>query len=107
MKTGRGRGLYPGGNRMKKILIVAAAVVLSAGAAYASEEMAKKDGCMGCHDVNAKKAGPSFKSVAEKNKGKADAEAAIVAKLGDPKKHPANKASPEDRAALAKWVLSQ
>ena len=76
------------------------------GVALASEDLAKKNGCTGCHAVDAKKVGPSFKSVAAKYKGKADAEATLVAELGDPKKHPANKASPEDRAALVKWILS-
>ena len=49
----------------------------AAGLGLASEELAKKDGCMGCHDVSAKKMGPSFKSVAAKYKGKADADVIV------------------------------
>ena len=50
--------------------------------------------------------GPSFKSIAAKHKGKADAEATLVAKLADGKKHPPNKSTAEDRAALVKWILA-
>ena len=92
---------------MRTIAIVTSlALSLAAGSALASEDLAKKNGCTTCHAVDAKKAGPSFKSIAEKNKGKADAEATLVAKLSDGKKHPANKASAEDRTALVKWILS-
>jgi len=92
---------------MRTIVVVTSlALGLAAGSALASEELAKKNGCTNCHAVDAKKAGPSFKSIAEKHKGKADAEATLVAKLSDGKKHPANKASAEDRTALVKWILS-
>ena len=92
---------------MKKLAIVTSVLFgLAAGTALANEELAKKNGCTNCHAVDAKKAGPSFKSIAEKHKGKADAEATLVAKLGDAKKHPANKASAEDRTALVKWILA-
>jgi cytochrome c len=93
----------------KSIALVAGALVglAAAGACIASEELAKKDGCTGCHDVNAKKVGPSFKSIAAKYKGQADAEAKLVKELGEGKKHPPTKASEPDRQALVKWVLSQ
>ena len=94
---------------MRRTVAVVTSVLFgfaAASAAFASEELAKKNGCTNCHAVDAKKVGPSFKSVAEKNKGKADAEKNLVAELGDAKKHPPNKASAEDRAALVKWVLS-
>ena len=43
----------------------------------AAEALMKKSGCFKCHSVSAKKDGPSYKSVAEKYKGKADAEATL------------------------------
>jgi cytochrome c len=97
----------PGGE-MKAIAIVTTAVLglAAAGVAQASEALAKSSGCMNCHDAATKKVGPSFKESAAKFKGKANAEADIVAKLSDDKKHPANKASADDRKALAKWILS-
>ena len=90
-----------------KFAAVAITAVLgfAAGLAQASEELAKSNGCLGCHAIDAKKVGPSFKSIAAKYKGKAEAEDKLVAELGDPKKHPANKASPDDRKTLVKWVL--
>jgi cytochrome c len=86
---------------MKRIgMIVALGLALAAvGAAQANEELAKKSGCLNCHNVSgAKKIGPSFKDAAK------DGEEKILAALKDPKKHGAVKASDEDKAALAKWV---
>ncbi|MGE5638557.1 MAG: c-type cytochrome, partial [Clostridia bacterium] len=44
----------------------------------AAEALMKKSGCFKCHSVTAKKDGPSYKSVAEKLKGKPNAEAEIT-----------------------------
>ena len=88
-------------------IAVTAIVAFAAGVVQASEEMAKAKGCLGCHAVDAKKVGPSFKSVAAKYKGKADAEATLTAKLSKGEGHPAVKASPADVTSLVKWVLSQ
>jgi len=92
-----------------KSLAIAAAIstcMFFAANVYAQEDLAKKSGCMNCHDVSAKKAGPAFKDIAAKYKGKADAEAMLVTKLKDGKGHPAVKASEADEKALVKWVLS-
>jgi len=72
---------------MKSIVIaaVAAAAMMSAGAVSAQEAAAKSAGCMTCHDVSAKKMGPSFKEVAAKYKVKADAAASLEAKLAGAK----------------------
>jgi cytochrome c len=104
----KGRAAAMTGGSMKASIIAASAVLaLGAGMAQASPELAKSSGCLGCHDVSAKKMGPSFKSIAEKYKGKADAEATIDAKLAAGKGHPAVKVKEEDRKTLVKWVLSQ
>ena len=47
----------------------------------AAEALTKKSGCMKCHSVSAKKDGPSFKSTAEKYRGKPDAEKTLYAHL--------------------------
>ena len=98
---------------MKSLLIAALAVasVVFAGAAQASEALAKEKGCLSCHAVDAKKMGPAFKEVSGKYKGKADAEATLadVLKSGKAttgKAHPVAKASDDEMKALAKWVLS-
>jgi cytochrome c len=78
-----------------------ACAIAGAGAAQASEELAKKSGCLTCHNVTgAKKIGPSFKDAAK------DGEEKILAALNDKKKHGAVKASDDDKKALAKWIAS-
>ena len=91
---------------MKRIAIVtlAALGLAVAGAAQASEELAKKSGCLTCHNVTgAKKLGPSLKDASAKLKGD---EAAILAALNDKKKHGSSKASDDDKKTLAKWVAT-
>ena len=86
---------------------VASIALAASGAANAQEALAKSDGCLNCHDVSAKKVGPSFKDVAAKYKGQADAEAKLVNKISKGEGHTKTKASPEDAKGLIKWVLSQ
>jgi len=95
---------------MKKVILIVTSLVVGvagAGVGIASEDLAKKSGCLTCHDMNAKKMGPSFKDISKKHKGKADAEATLVKELGEGKKHPKVAASEDDRKTLVKWVLSQ
>jgi cytochrome c len=49
--------------------------------AASAEALAKKSGCLKCHSVTQKKDGPSYKSVAEKYKGKPDAEQKLYTHL--------------------------
>ena len=89
------------------ILVVIASLNLAAvGVAVASEELAKKSGCLGCHNVEgAKKMGASFKDLGTKYKGDKDAEKKLTAKLNEAKGHPKAKSTPEDNATLVKWIL--
>jgi cytochrome c len=73
---------------MKAMLALAVALSLVNGPALAqkvdtagAEALMKKSGCLKCHSVTAKKDGPSFKSVAEKYKGKPDGEAAVTKQI--------------------------
>jgi cytochrome c len=95
---------------LKKIAIgVAAASLLAFGGAALAQDgaaLAKSSGCMNCHSVDAKKMGPSFKDIAAKYKGKADAEATLTAKLAGKKGHPEVKAEGADLTAIVKWVLA-
>lgn len=90
---------------MKRLILAAALpiLVVAASPASAQEDKAKAAGCLTCHAVDAKKAGPSFKSVAEKYKGKADAEATLTSKLE--KGHHGKKPSADDAKALVSWIL--
>jgi cytochrome c len=94
---------------MKQLVIAASALLAFgvAGAASASEALAKSSGCLNCHAVDAKKVGPSFKDVAAKYKGKADAQAMLTAKISSGKGHPQVGAKPEDVTTLVKYVLAQ
>ena len=81
-----------------RLLFIAAAVsaaALLSAPVFAQEDLAKSSGCLNCHAADAKKVGPSFKEISAKYKGKADAEATLVAKLKDGKGHPATKGSDE------------
>jgi cytochrome c len=44
----------------------------------AAEALARKSGCLKCHSTTREKEGPSYKKVAEKYKGKADAQQKLV-----------------------------
>lgn len=88
---------------MKRIALVmmAALGLAAAGTAQASDELAKKSGCLTCHNVKgAKKIGPALATYAAK--GEAD----IVAGLNDKKKHASIKASDEEKKELAKWIAT-
>lgn len=93
---------------MKSLLIapVVAAGLLFAGAAQASPDLAKAN-CGKCHEMDKKLKGPSFKAMATKYKGKADAEATMFKFVKDPSgDHPEFKAKDEDVKAILKWVTT-
>lgn len=90
--------------KSKIALVVAAAGLLVAGAAQASAELADKAGCNKCHAMDTKKMGSSYKDLAAKHKGTADAD--LVAKLKEGKGHPKSAASEADLQTLVKWIKS-
>jgi cytochrome c len=93
--------------KSKLAVVVAAAALLTAGAAQAQADLAEKAGCNKCHAMDAKKMGPSYKDIAKKYKGKATAEADIVKKLSTAAGHPKVTASEADLSAITKWILAQ
>ena len=97
---------------MKTIVVTGAMVfgLVAAGGVQAqakAEDLLKSNGCGNCHAMAEKKVGPSYKDIAAKNKGRADAEKALVAKLKEAKGHPAVKASDGDLVTMVKFVLAQ
>jgi cytochrome c len=58
-------------HQLKKCLIASLTFVAFGiiGHAHASEEIAKQNGCFGCHAIDEKVLGPSFKEVAKKYAG--------------------------------------
>jgi cytochrome c len=97
--------------------LVLAASVLVSGTALASADLAAKHKCTTCHHMDKKMMGPTWKAIAEKNKGQANAEQNMVTaitkgvtntknlKYGKVPMPPQPKAA-GDAATLAKWILS-
>ena len=66
----------------KTLLIAATAAALSLPAwAATPEEAMNKAGCMACHTKDKKLVGPSFKDIAAKYKGQADAVTKLMEKV--------------------------
>jgi cytochrome c len=63
------------------VLFSSAALIATAADDAAAEALLKKSKCMGCHSVDKKKDGPSFKAVAAKYKGDASAEQKLFTHL--------------------------
>lgn len=70
---------------MKQTILAAALVLAATGAqaldAAAAKALASKSACMACHAVDRKMVGPSYKDVAAKHKGQADAVAKVAARI--------------------------
>ncbi|MFY9315708.1 MAG: c-type cytochrome [Burkholderiales bacterium] len=88
---------------MRTLLIAIAATGALVGGVVQAQDATKK--CMGCHDVEKKKAGPSFKDAAAKNKGNKDAVASITAKIKDGKGHPKVAGSDDELKAAVEAAL--
>jgi cytochrome c len=87
---------------------------LMACSAQASEALANKNACLGCHAIGAKMVGPAFKDVAAKYAGQTDAQAVLVksiknggiGKWGDMPMPPQGALSDADAKKLAAWILN-
>ncbi len=101
---------------MKRSLLLCLAVsAFASNAALASADLAKAKNCMACHAVASKIVGPSFKDIAAKYTGQADAENMLVQKVlkggsgvwgAIPMPANAQVSEPEART-LVKWILTQ
>ena len=102
---------------MRATLMMIAAVALGFAAepaAHADEALAKKHNCTACHQIDKKSVGPSYKDVAKKYKGQADAPAKLAEKVKKGGQGvwgqipmPPNPAVPDaDIAKLVAWVLA-
>ena len=99
---------------MNKSVTLAAILAIAALPAIANEELAKKNACTACHDVDKKIVGPAFKEVAAKYRNDKTAEAKLVKKVkeggvgvwGQVPMPPNSTVSDADVKTLVKWVLS-
>jgi cytochrome c len=93
--------------------VISAAALVSAPA-MANLDLAKKSNCMSCHTVDKKLVGPSYKDVAAKYAGKADAVKTLAAKVkaggkgnwGEVPMPPNANVKDADIETLVKWVLA-
>ncbi len=98
---------------MKLISALVASALMVSAPAFASKEIASKNACMGCHAVDKKVVGPSYKDIAAKYKGQAGAvdKLAKKVKVGGsgvwgPIPMPGNAAISEaDAKTVVKWIL--
>ena len=95
-----------------KAFVLAAASLMACNS-FASEALARKNDCLGCHAVAVKLVGPAFKAVAAKYEGQSDAAEQLtqsirngsVGKWGDLPMPAHPKLSAADAKKLAEWVL--
>ncbi len=84
----------------------------------AAEALAKAGKCFKCHSVDKAKKAPSYKKIAQKYKGKADAEATLLKHLsasksvkvedgGDEEHEPPPAKDAADLKNLVQWILSR
>lgn len=102
----------------KSIALAVSALLMSAGAqamdAAAAKALASKSACLACHAVDKKMVGPSYKDVAAKHKGQADALEKVAARIKSggsgiygPVPMPAQPNLKDDELKLlAAWVLA-
>ena len=99
---------------LPSLLAAAALSVTALTPALASQELAQKKACMGCHGIDNKIVGPAYKDVAKKYKGQKGVEAQLVQKVLKGGKGswgeipmPANTQVNEAEAKqLVSWILS-
>ena len=100
--------------RLPLVIAAAFATVALAGPALAgpAEDLVAKEKCNKCHTEKTTKKGPSYVSLAEKYKGKADAPARLFTqlknggKVGEEDDHKKLVASDADIKAVVQFVLS-
>lgn len=96
--------------------LMTASFAYAAPDADAAQALLKTSNCNKCHSVDKKKVGPSYKEVAKKYNGKADAEAKLITHITtgpmvdiDGVKEEHSKVKTTDAAAqknLVQWILS-
>lgn len=100
---------------MKKIWLGTFTVaLLTAGVAQASAELAQKNNCTACHQVEAKIVGPALKDIAAKYAGVDGAADQLAGKIkngsngvwGNIPMPPNVNVSDADAKTLAEWILS-
>jgi cytochrome c len=94
---------------MTRIAVAALISALSMMAAAAPEELIKASDCSGCHAVDRQVVGPSYSSIAERNRGQPDAVEKLVTKIrdGGSGMTPHPDLTDAQRREMAQWILEQ
>jgi cytochrome c len=102
----------------RHLVLAAAALLSSAGAfavdAAAAKALASKSACLACHAVDKKLVGPSYKDVAAKHKGQANAVDTVAARIktggagmyGPVPMPPQPNLKDDELKLLAGWILA-
>jgi len=96
------------------LLFALAVLITATDGALASEDLARKSGCLACHAIDRKVIGPAYRDIAAKYKGDAEAEARLTEKLfkgsagtwGEIFMPPVQTVPSGDIKVLVKWILS-
>ena len=93
---------------MLLVLAVAGSFAVGAVHAQSGADVVKAKGCLGCHDSEVKKVGPSYKDIAAKYKSEKGAQGTLAEKLKEGKGHPVKFAgSDAELKAALEYVLSR
>jgi cytochrome c len=95
--------------------LLAAATAAPYGTAHAQnvEDLARRSACMGCHAVDKPLVGPSFRKIADRYRGDANAPALLADRVrkgskgvwGPMPMPPNSGVSEENARALVRWIL--
>jgi cytochrome c len=96
------------------IALTAASLFAFAAPSYASLEMARAKNCMACHAVDRRMVGPSFRDIAARYTGQADAADRLTQKIlrgstgvwGPVPMPPSANVSEAEARQLATWVMT-
>lgn len=96
-------------------LVLFTAGLACTGPVHASLQLAQKEGCLGCHTLDKRMVGPSFREVATRYQGDAGAEVRLIKKVREGGKGtwgqiiqpPNTNTSDENLKKLVRFVLSQ
>jgi cytochrome c len=104
---------------IRKRIVIAGVLPFAAHAAVdveAAQALMKRSDCFKCHALDKKKDGPSYREVAKKHKGKADAEDKLIKHIttspmievdGKKEEHKAIKSKdPAEVRNVVQWILS-
>jgi cytochrome c len=105
--------------QMRRLSAIAVILSLATPPLFASQELAEKNGCMGCHLMDQKTVGPAIRQIAEKYSGQKDVAPLLLEKVkngGGGYRHgvwgqvpmpPNPQVNDDDLKIILTWMLEQ